>query len=80
MKNDALVTFKNYNLLDEKQSCCQLKVLHINKIKNKKREFDNKQREIGNYYEVHTYQLHKQNSKIKTVNYTIKSFVHSFFP
>ncbi len=38
--NDALVAFRNYNVLREKQSDCQLRILHIDGGREYNGEFD----------------------------------------
>ena len=76
-KNDVFVTFKNYKALCEKQSGCQLKVLHTDGGGEYIGEFNDYVKENGIAYEVTTPYLPKQNGKAEKINRTIMGLVRA---
>lgn len=76
-KDDVLVAFKNYNALCEKQSCCQLKILHT---KGGKEYIENlvdylKKKEI--IYKVITAYSPEKNEKAQRFNHIMMSPVQA---
>ena len=76
-KDDALAAFKDYKGLHERQSGCQLKVLHTDEGKEYMREFDDYLKENNINYKVTNPYLPKQNSKAERVNHTIIALVRA---
>ena len=70
-KDDALAAFKNYKALREKQSGCQLKVLHTDGGGVYVGEFDDYLKENGITHEVTAPYSPEQNGKAERVNRTI---------
>ena len=70
-KDDALATFKNYEALREKQSGCQLKILHTDGGGEYMGEFDGCLKKNGISYKVTASYSPEQNEKAKRGNRTI---------
>lgn len=70
-KDDALLAFKNYRTLREKQSNCQLKVFHTDGGGEYKGEFDAYLKENGIYHESTAPYSPEQNGKAERLNRTV---------
>ena len=70
-KDDALAAFKDYKALRERQSGCQLKVLHTDGGGEYMGEFDDYLKENGITHEVTAPYSPEQNGKAERVNRTI---------
>ena len=73
--DDALAVFKNYMILREKQSGCQLKILYIDGGGKYIGEFDDYLKKNGISHEVIVLYSPEQNGKIERVNNTIMGSV-----
>ena len=78
-KDDILAVFKNYKTLREKQSDCQLKVLHIDRGGKYVREFDNYLKENSITYKITALYSFEQNRQAVRVNRTIMDSVRAIF-
>ena len=71
IKDDVLAAFKNYRTLREKQSGCQLKVLHTGRGGEYIGEFDDYFKKNGITHKVIAPYSPEQNEKAERVNHTI---------
>ncbi len=76
-KDDALAAFKNYKALREKQSGCQLKILHADGGGEYMGEFDDCLKGNGISHEVTALYSLEQNKKAERVNRTIMGLVRA---
>ena len=78
-KDDAFSTFKNSKALHEKQSGCQLKILHTNGRREYIGEFNDYLKKNSIAHEVIAPYSFKQNKKAKRVNCRIIGSIRAIF-